>query len=184
MGFVLRLVLESSIIALGLISAIVGYLLPKSPLVVGLGLLIAFFALVALAGDVKTHFEERNDFRKKILENAVRTVDSIIGGPPLSSISFSHLSSETWMTKSEGLKRDLLGDGDYALWKQFYDNIVGRNNYLEAGRPISFEIFAKYNRAIFDSFLAAYEAISWVKESISKERIADFQMRAQNSATL
>ena len=184
MRYLQRALLELAATVLGLVSVSLGYSQPTSILIVVIGATIALIAAVMLVDEVRNHYEERGDFRQKIVDDAVRTVDSIIGGPPLSSISLSHLSSETWMTKSEGLKRDLLGDGDYGLWKQFYDNIVGRNNYLEAGRPINFEIFTKYNRGIFDSFLAVYEGMLWVKESVSKERIADFQTRAQNSASL
>jgi len=183
MGFFLRIALELLVTALGLSSTIVGYLTPNSALIVGLGALTTIFASIVLAGDVKGHYEEREDFRKKIIDNAVRIVDSIIVSGAGTPISFQHLSDEVWKAKSEGLKKELLGESDYNLWGQFYDNVDERNHQLESSW-INPATVSKLNRAIYSSFQTADNGISWVAKAIPRERIAEFQTRAQNSATL
>jgi hypothetical protein len=136
--------------------------------------------IILLWGNIKTHRTEKADFRKKIIQEALAIVDHIIW-----STSASHISCANWTTKAEGFKADLLGDRDYGLWKQFYDSVGRRNEYLESrGNFGLWANFAKLNRTIFDNFFKVYDETSWVKESVPEERITDFLSRAQKSACL
>lgn len=145
-----------------------------------LGIVAVLIVIVLLANEIGMRKSERGDFKKKIIQEALAIVDHIIW-----STSASHISCANWTTKAEGFKVDLLGDRDYGLWKQFYDSVGRRNEYLESRGTFGlWENFAKLNRTIFDNFFEVYDEISWVKESVPKERITDFLSRAKKSACL
>jgi hypothetical protein len=179
MRFLPRALLELTTTVLGLISVSLGYSQPNSILIVVVGATIALIAFVILVDDVRNHYEEKGDFQKKIVQEALDIVY-----PMVTTTDSSLIAHPNWETKTEGFKRDILSHDDYELWKQFYDGIEERNEYLRPRMGPNWEILPKYNRAIFESFLKVYNEISWVRESIPKEQITNIQMRAKHTAAL
>jgi len=178
MRFLFRTLLEFTTIMIGLGVAILGYLQPNSIFIIVLGIAIAVIALVMLVDDVRSHCEDRDDFRKKIIPESLAIVDYVIKDTSQSRIEYSN-----WQNKTEGFKKDILGEEPYTIFKRFYDAVEQRNQH-HMGRDSfgRWEDFRKHNRTIFDSFFKVYDGIPWVREHVSKEHIADFQSRAKHSA--
>ena len=179
MRFLQRAPLELATIILGLVVVGLGFLQPNSILIMILGSAITVIAIVTFVDDLRAHYGAREEFRKKLVDDALRTMNYLIV-----SNSLPPLPSATWTTKTEEVKRDLLGGSDYIFWNQFYDHVGDSDKYCGSGRDLDKEIVAKLHRAIFDSFLAAYDGISWIRDSVPRVRISDFRERAKQSVTL
>ena len=170
LSFWTRILLEVLVVGLTILSVFCPYL----------GILAAMIVVVLIANEIGTRRSEGGDFKKKIIRESSTIVDHII-----ESINSSRIEYSNWESKTEEFKTDILGNEYYKLFKQFYDAVENRNQYfMGKGSFGPWEPFAKFNRAIFDNFLKIYYGISWVRESIPKERITNFQSRAKHSACL
>jgi len=137
----------------------------------------AIIATVLLISEVSSRSAEREDFRGKIVPEALAIVDRIISSTDALPIVYP-----VWSSKTEGFKTSILGDNDYALWKQFFDRVEERNQYLMPRQGFPWDVFQKLNRAIFDSFLKLRDGVCWVKKAVPEEHISSFLSRAKKSA--
>jgi hypothetical protein len=163
LSFWIRFLLQLAVIGLSVLAIFYPYLAIPA----------AIIASVLLINEISSRGAERDDFKKKIIPEALAIVDHII-----SSTSSSPIVYPVWSSKPEGFKASILGDKDYALWKQFYDRIEELNQYLFPKRFIDWGEFQKFNRAIFDSFFKIHDEISWVREAIPEEHVSSILSRA------
>ena len=172
-SFRIRTSLSILLIVIGLISGVVSVLSnPWLMLVAGAMFVIA---VILWVDDIRVHNLERDDFKKKIIPEALSIVDHII-----TSTNSSNIVYPVW---SLSLKTDSLSDKDYKLWKQFYDAVEERNQYYRTRGGIgSWEVFEKFNRAIYENFFNVLNGILWVKEAIPEEDISNLVSRAEKSA--
>jgi len=143
-----------------------------------LAILGALITFLLIFNELSGRKSEKTDFRSKIVKEALTILDRIL------LTTASHISCAKWESESEDSKRDLLGNRDYELWKQFYDSVEQRNEDPGLKRGVNWEKFTKFNQAILNSFFEAYNAMPWVKASIPEDRITSFLSRAKESVSL
>ena len=142
--------------------------------------IVAFIiGFIILDQKVSDHYREVDDFKKKIIHEALGIVDHIIA-----STSTSRILCPVWSGKTEGFKTDDLDVEDYVLWKQFYDAVEERNEYYRTRGGLHWPVFAKFNRAIYDNFFKVLNGVSWVKEAIPEEDVSNLLSRAKRSASV
>jgi len=174
MRFFLRTLSEFGTIVIGLVIAILGYLQPNSILIIVLGVVITAIALVMLVDDVRSHCEDRDDFRRKITHEAMVVLDEIAPISNTHPVQFSD-----WSSKGEGFKVDVLGGKDYTLWKSFYDSIEERNEFLRTHEAFNLQDFRKFNRSCLNAFAKVFDEISWVSQSDLKTRFSNLLSKAK-----
>jgi hypothetical protein len=168
-SFRTKAVLEFAVIVVGVLSVVYSYL----------GVIIGVFGFVLLYYEVKDRGVEKTDFRKKILQEALDGLGFVLDP------NFRYISHGNWSSKTEESKTDLLGEREYALWKEFFDSIDARNQHFQIYALGPWDIFEKVNDQCVKSLLKIYSEISWVKErEEAKTRIAAFKKKAMETASI
>lgn len=167
LGFVLE--------TIAIMSGILSY--PNPVFILAFVVLPALIGFILLVDTITAHRKERDDFRGKVIGEALAILDRMTW-----STSYFDVSYDIWFGKSEGFKAELLGDGDYRLWKEFYDSIEARNGFFRSKESFAWQDLEKLNRACFDSFSKVRDRISWVSESVPQVRITDLLSKAKRHA--
>jgi len=146
-----------------------------------LGILAAVITAVIVVKEVVSRSAEGEDFKKKIIREALVIVNLVV-----SSTDSSPIKYDIWSSRNEGFQTDVLGNRGYMLWKEFYDRVEERNqHYLSGKSPTAiggWETFQKFNQAILNSFLKLHDGIAWVKQAVPEECVSNLLSRAKRSA--
>ncbi len=135
--------------------------------------------VILLLGNITGHETEKADFRKKIIHEALDSLGFVLDP------NFPYISHGNWSSRTEESKSDLLGEREYALWKEFFDSIDARNRDFQIYALPPWDIFEKVNDQCVKSLLKIYSEISWIKEcEEAKTRIAAFKEKARETASI
>ena len=145
------------------------------------GLVVTVFGtlmtLALLVRTVQSHLAERDAFRKKIGKEALGVLNTVI-----SNSTDRRIPCPVWSGNSEGFKAEVLGDGDYKAWEKFYEAVEARNDYFGSRQGFAWPDVEKVSLLCFWNFFKIYDDVSWVRDVIPPESIADLLARAKQSA--
>ncbi len=164
LGFALEVV--------AIISGILSY--PNLIFILSFVVLPAAIGIILLVDTFTAHRKERDDFRGKVIHEALAILDRMAWSTQYFDVSYS-----VWSGKAEEFKAELLGGEDYKLWKAFYDSIEARNIFFRSRESYAWQDLEKLNQSCFDSFIKIHDEIPWVNQSIARTDLDNLLSKAR-----
>ena len=136
---------------------------------------IGVFGIMLLAWGIRLFRRARLDFRHALASEMQTILKDFIGDRIEDNIRLSN-----WSSKHDRSKSEILGKGDYALLKGFYDKVEERNKYLASRHGFDWTILEGLKRECVDAYSKAFDGIPWLREPSADAK--ELLLRAKKGA--